>query len=90
MVWVSSQLIIGYYFDKFRPIANGISCSGAGAGIMIFSYMNSVLVPDLGWRNLMRVHVGFLLIVLLMAFTFVEVAPTRIGRVVEVIFQTLI
>lgn len=85
MVWVSSQLIIGYYFDKFRPIANGISCSGAGAGIMMFSYMNSVLVPILGWRNLMRLHVGFLAVVLLMALAFIEVTPSRIGRVREVI-----
>ncbi|KNC27502.1 hypothetical protein FF38_12336 [Lucilia cuprina] len=50
MIWVSSQLIIGYYFDKYRPIANGASCSGAGAGIMIFCYMNSVLIPELGWQ----------------------------------------
>lgn len=84
MIWVSSQLIIGYYFDKFRPIANGASCSGAGAGIMLFSYMNSTLVPLLGWRNLMRVHVGFLTAVLIMTLTFIEVAPTRIGRVKEV------
>ncbi|KAI8123870.1 Monocarboxylate transporter 3, partial [Lucilia cuprina] len=85
MIWVSSQLIIGYYFDKYRPIANGASCSGAGAGIMIFCYMNSVLIPELGWRNLMRVlfHVGFLIVVLFMTLTFIEVSPTRIGKVKE-------
>ncbi|XP_065366934.1 uncharacterized protein Targ [Calliphora vicina] len=83
MIWVSSQLIIGYYFDKYRPIANGAACSGAGAGIMLFSYMNSVLVPVIGWRNLMRVHVGFLIVVLIMTLTFIEVAPTRIGKVKE-------
>lgn len=88
MVWVSSQLIIGYYFEKYRPIANGLSCSGAGVGIMIFAYMNNMLVPALGWRNLMRLHVGFLVLVLLMGLTFVEVSPTKIGRIKEVI-QTI-
>lgn len=84
MVWFSSQLVIGYYFDKYRPIANGASCSGAGAGIMLFSLMNSLLLDDFGWRNLMRLHVVFLVVVLLMTLSFVEVAPTRIGKVKEV------
>lgn len=84
MIWVSSQLIIGYYFDKYRPIANGAACSGAGAGIMTFSFMNSSMVAILGWRNLMRLHVGFLIVVLIMTLTFIEVAPTRIGRMKEV------
>ncbi|XP_073845958.1 tarag [Musca autumnalis] len=87
MVWVSSQLIIGYYFEKYRPIANGISCSGAGAGIMMFAYMNNVLITQLGWRNLMRLHVAFLLLVFLMGLTFVEVAPTKIGRVKEMSWE---
>ncbi|XP_058984819.1 uncharacterized protein LOC131805557 [Musca domestica] len=87
MVWVSSQLIIGYYFEKYRPIANGISCSGAGVGIMMFAYMNNVLVTQLGWRNLMRLHVAFLVLVLLMGLTFVEVAPTKIGRVKEISWE---
>ncbi|XP_075167416.1 tarag [Haematobia irritans] len=84
MIWVSSQLIIGYYFEKYRPIANGLSCSGAGVGIMIFAYMNNVLVRRLGWRYLMRLHVGFLLLVFLMVLTYVEVAPTRVGRMKEI------
>uniref|UniRef100_A0A1I8PGX5 Major facilitator superfamily (MFS) profile domain-containing protein n=1 Tax=Stomoxys calcitrans TaxID=35570 RepID=A0A1I8PGX5_STOCA len=83
MIWVSSQLIIGYYFEKYRPIANGLSCSGAGAGIMMFAYMNNVLVVSWGWRNLMRLHVAFLLLVFLMVLTFVEVAPTKVGRMKE-------
>lgn len=79
MVWVSSQLVIGYYFDKHRPIANGVSCSGAGAGITIFSYMNYYLLPQIGWRNTIRLYATLLIIVFFISFSYVEVAPTRVG-----------
>ncbi|XP_017476628.1 PREDICTED: uncharacterized protein LOC108366676 [Rhagoletis zephyria] len=81
LIWISSQLIIGYYFERYRPIANGFSCSGAGAGILIFSSMNAELCPKIGWRNTSRIHAVLLLCVLLMAITFIEVTPTRIAAV---------
>ncbi|XP_028894903.2 uncharacterized protein LOC105210363 isoform X2 [Zeugodacus cucurbitae] len=81
LIWVTSQLIIGYYFERFRPIANGISCSGAGAGILIFSFMNAQICPKIGWRNTSRLHTALLLLVILMGITFIEVTPTRIATV---------
>ncbi|XP_020717920.1 uncharacterized protein LOC101460461 isoform X1 [Ceratitis capitata] len=81
LIWVSSQLIIGYYFERYRPIANGLSCSGAGAGILIFSFMNAQICPDIGWRNTSRIHTALLLLILLMGMTFIEVTPTRIATV---------
>ncbi|XP_067633178.1 uncharacterized protein Targ [Eurosta solidaginis] len=81
LIWVTSQLIIGYYFERYRPIANGVSCSGAGAGICVFSFMNAELCPRIGWRNTSRIHTGFLVCILFMATTYIEVAPTRIATV---------
>ncbi|BFG03856.1 uncharacterized protein DMAD_02985 [Drosophila madeirensis] len=79
MIWVSSQLIIGYYFERYRALASGFSCSGAGAGIVVFSFLNSWLVPLIGWRNVLRVHVLLLLCIFLIACAYVEVAPTQVG-----------
>ncbi|XP_022225769.2 uncharacterized protein LOC111076329 [Drosophila obscura] len=79
MIWVSSQLIIGYYFERYRALASGFSCSGAGAGIVVFSFLNSWLVPLIGWRNVLRVHVCLLLCILMIACAYVEVAPTQVG-----------
>ncbi|XP_050324546.1 uncharacterized protein LOC126755873 [Bactrocera neohumeralis] len=81
LIWVSSQLIIGYYFERYRPIANGVSCAGAGAGILIFSFMNAQICPEIGWRNTSRIHTAMLLLVLIMGITFIEVTPTRIATV---------
>lgn len=79
MIWVSSQLIVGYYFERYRPIANGFSCSGAGAGIFIFAFLTSYMLPIIGWRNVLRMQVGFLFLILLMSIAFVEVPPTPVG-----------
>ncbi|XP_070134620.1 monocarboxylate transporter 9 isoform X2 [Drosophila bipectinata] len=79
MIWVSSQLIVGYYFERYRPIANGFSCSGAGAGIFIFAFLTNYLLPIIGWRNVLRMQVGFLLLILFMSIAYVEVPPTPVG-----------
>lgn len=81
MIWVSSQLIIGYYFERYRPIASGFSCSGAGAGIFIFSITNSLLVCRIGWRNTVRVQVVLLLFILFIAMAYLEVRPTPVAVV---------
>ncbi|KAH8327148.1 hypothetical protein KR074_003916 [Drosophila pseudoananassae] len=79
MIWVSSQLIVGYYFERYRPIANGFSCSGAGAGIFIFAFLTNYLLPIIGWRNVLRMQVGFLLLIMFMSIAYVEVPPTPVG-----------
>ncbi|XP_053963364.1 uncharacterized protein LOC128866559 isoform X1 [Anastrepha ludens] len=81
LIWVSSQLIVGYYFERYRPIANGVSCAGAGAGILIFSFMNAIICPKIGWRNASRIHTALLLCVLLMTITYIEVTPTPVATV---------
>ncbi|XP_052839769.1 uncharacterized protein LOC128254628 isoform X2 [Drosophila gunungcola] len=79
MIWASSQLIVGYYFERYRPMANGFSCSGGGVGIVLFTFLNSWLVPIIGWRNMLRVQGGLVLLILLMVTFYVEVAPTQVG-----------
>lgn len=81
MIWVSSQLIIGYYFERYRPIASGFSCSGAGAGIFIFSMTNSLLAVRIGWRNTIRVQVVLVLLILFIAMAYLEVPPTPVAVV---------
>ncbi|XP_016979732.1 uncharacterized protein LOC108045062 isoform X3 [Drosophila rhopaloa] len=79
LIWASSQLIVGYYFERYRPMAHGFCCSGGGIGIVLFTLLNSWLVPIIGWRNMVRVQSGLVLLILPMVMCFVEVAPTQVG-----------
>lgn len=84
MIWVSSQLIIGYYFERYRPIANGLSCSGAGAGIALLGFIDSMILVHYSWRQTLRLHAVLLLVALLLSFGYVKVPPKQIGIIEKV------
>ena len=84
MVYLSAQMIVGFYFEKYRAIAIGISCAGSGCGVLIFSPLNFYIVQHIGWRHTLRVHGLFSFLVLLLSVLYRPVAPTRIGKYVEV------
>lgn len=83
---MSSQLIIGYYFERYRPIANGLSCSGAGAGIALMAFLDSLMLVDNGWRNTLRLHAILLLVALLISFGYVKVPPTPFEFIKQVYY----
>lgn len=84
MVWASSQLVIGYYFEKYRPIANGIGSAGSGLGVICFSLLNTQLLgAGLTWSNVLQFHSGVMFIVALSCMLYKPVPPTKVGRIVE-------
>ncbi|XP_017024367.1 monocarboxylate transporter 9 isoform X2 [Drosophila kikkawai] len=88
LIWCSSQLIVACYFERYRPVANGFACSGVGAGACVFSLLNNWLVPIIGWRNMLRVQAGALLLVVLMTIAYVEVRPVKVGMLPENILDS--
>ncbi|KAL5287608.1 hypothetical protein ACFFRR_008480 [Megaselia abdita] len=84
MVWAASQLVIGYYFEKYRPVANGIGSAGSGLGVIIFSIVNTQLLSaGLTWRNVLQFHSGIIFLVALSCMFYKPVPPTKVGRIVE-------
>ncbi|XP_023159925.2 uncharacterized protein LOC111592122 isoform X2 [Drosophila hydei] len=81
MIWVSSQLIIGFYFERYRALASGFSCSGAGAGILIFSITNNLLEQQIGWRNTVRCQAVFIFLLFFVTLAYLEVKPSPVGVV---------
>ncbi|XP_071484308.1 monocarboxylate transporter 13-like [Diadema antillarum] len=51
MTYVSSLVIIPQYFDKYYGIANGITYSGSGLGIVIIPPLYQIFVDIYGWRG---------------------------------------
>ncbi|XP_032585732.1 uncharacterized protein LOC6580981 isoform X2 [Drosophila mojavensis] len=81
MIWVSSQLIIGFYFERYRALASGFSCSGAGAGILIFSITNNLMEQQIGWRNTVRCHAFLVCLLIFVSMAYLEVKPSPVGVV---------
>lgn len=58
MVYVSAVLIPGFYFDKWRALATGISVCGSGIGTFVLAPLNVILVENYGWRIAIMVQSG--------------------------------
>lgn len=58
MIYVSAVLIPGFYFDKWRALATGISVCGSGIGTFALAPINAFLVENHGWRFAVAVQAG--------------------------------
>ena len=45
------MVAITVYFEKYRPLAFGLSMSGGGVGNMAFPWITSALIQQYGWRG---------------------------------------
>ena len=51
LVFIASITVIGVYFEKYRPIAFGLSGAGIGVGNICFAWVNETLIEVYGWRG---------------------------------------
>ena len=51
MVYIPAILIIGFYFDKRRGLANGLAASGSGVGALIYSPLCHYLQQEYTWKG---------------------------------------
>ena len=49
------MIAVGYYFEKKRSLATGISVSGSGVGTFLFAPLATYLIEAFGWKGANRV-----------------------------------
>ena len=49
---------MGFYFDKYLNIANGVSTSAIGVGVMLFPFLIQFLLDTLAWRGALMIYGG--------------------------------
>ena len=57
-VYLPASVMVNYYFYHRRGLANGISCSGSGAGILILSPLADFLAEYYGWKGCLIIMAG--------------------------------
>lgn len=70
MINLSSGLIVGFYFEKLRPIAMAISTCGSSFGVMVMFPVNTYLINLSGWRNTTLLHSGLFGLVYFIGMTY--------------------
>ncbi len=61
MVYIPALLIVGFYFEKRRALANGIACSGSGVGVFAYAPLTRYLQDEFTWRGALLILAGITL-----------------------------
>ncbi|XP_064179917.1 monocarboxylate transporter 3 [Anguilla rostrata] len=56
-----SLIMLGHYFDRRRPLANGLAAAGSPVFLSVLSPLGQVLVDHYGWRGAFLIIGGLLL-----------------------------
>jgi len=61
LIYVPAVITTGFYFEKWRALATGISVTGSGIGTIIMGPITTKLINLIGWRGTLMVHAGIIL-----------------------------
>lgn len=57
-IYMPSVITVGYYFERWRALATGISLCGSGVGTFVFAPLSAHLIESYGWRNSLLIQAG--------------------------------
>lgn len=67
---MSSSLVVGFYFERLRPLALALATTGSSFGVMVMFPTNTFLVKLGGWRVTTLLHSGLFSLVFFLGMTF--------------------
>lgn len=65
--FIPSVVVLGQYFHRRFPLANGIASSGSGIGGLLAAPFINFILSSVGWQNSMRILACFAVLLLLSA-----------------------
>ena len=83
MIYIPALLIVGFYFEKKRALANGIANSGSGFGAFLYAPLCRFLQDEYSWRGALLILSGILLNCLVCAAMFRPVEYKNLDRTPE-------
>ena len=51
LIYLPAVCAVGYYFEKKRALATGISVCGSGVGTFVFAPLGTYLLEQYGWKG---------------------------------------
>ncbi|GJQ77400.1 hypothetical protein Trydic_g20802 [Trypoxylus dichotomus] len=78
MMYVSAIIVIGFYFERWRALASGVSLCGAGIGSTCMPPLLSMVIKTLGWRVAFHILGAMCITCILCGFVFKPIKPVRV------------
>ncbi|CAF0952200.1 unnamed protein product [Adineta ricciae] len=79
MVYLPSIIMVSFYFEKKRAIANGLVTAGTGIGALSFPPLAEFLMKSFGWKQGMFVFAGIMLSCILFGAIMKPLKPRRVA-----------
>lgn len=83
MMYVATTIVVGYYFEKWRPLAIGIAVCGAGVGSVSLPPVIYNIVTSLGWRKTYRIMGALTLICVGTTSTYRPLVPIDLTTIIK-------
>ena len=58
LIYVPAVITTGFYFEKWRALATGISVCGSGIGTFILAPLSAELIEHYGWKGTLLFQAG--------------------------------
>lgn len=78
MTYVTSIIIVGFYFERWRALATCIAVCGSSSGIIVLPPVMKMLMGGFTWWFKFRVLAGFCFIVTLLGMLYRPLTPRRV------------
>lgn len=57
-IYIPAVIVVGFYFEKWRALATGISMCGSGVGTFLFAPLSTYFISQYGWRGTLLINSG--------------------------------
>lgn len=78
--YITSVVIVAFYFDKRRALATGLAVCGTGVGTFTFAPLMDYLIVEYGWRGLFLIMAGISLNLVVCGMLFIPLQFTESER----------
>ncbi|CRK96937.1 CLUMA_CG010346, isoform A [Clunio marinus] len=75
-IYMPSVIIVGYYFEKWRPLATGVALCGSGIGTFIMAPISQYLIKTLQWQGALRIQAVMVLACGVFGLAYRPIKPT--------------
>ncbi|CAF0744254.1 unnamed protein product [Rotaria sordida] len=88
MVYLPSVVMVSFYFDKKRAIANGLVTAGTGIGALSFGPLANFVMGKLGWKTGMLIFACIMLTCIAFGAIMQPLKPQKVPIKREIELQT--
>ncbi|CAG7720482.1 unnamed protein product, partial [Allacma fusca] len=78
LMYVPSVIAVGFYFEKHRALATGISICGSGLGQTVFGTLEYYFLSNYGWKLSLVIDAGLYLCVCFSAALYRPLRPRKV------------